>query len=315
MKVVVTGAAGFIGSHVAEALNREGAQVVGIDSFTEYYDVSLKERNAAELAEQGITIVRADLASDLQRDAIGSVVKDAHVVIHLAAQPGISATTPFNDYLRNNIVATEQLLSACEASAALSLFLNVATSSVYGFHATDGEDVAPRPASWYGATKLGAESLALARHRSTGMPVSSFRLFSVYGPRERPDKIVPILTNALLTDTEFPLFEGSEHHRRSFTFVSDIVDGIVAAVANPTKVTGEIFNIGCDTSITTGEAIALVEEVIGRRARVKRLPRRAGDQLETRATIAKIRERLGYEPKVAPAEGIARYGAWARAGR
>lgn len=315
MKVVVTGAAGFIGSHVAEALSRGGAQVVGIDSFTDYYDVTLKQRNAAKLADQGISIVRADLASPADHDAIRSAVVDAQVVIHLAAQPGISATTPFDDYLRNNIIATEQLLTACESIPSLNLFLNVATSSVYGFHATDGEEVSPRPASWYGATKLGAESLALARHRATGMPVSSFRLFSVYGPRERPDKIVPILTNALLTDTEFPLFEGSEHHRRSFTFVSDIVDGIVAAVANPTKVVGEIFNIGCDTSITTGEAIALVEEAVGRRARVKRLPRRAGDQLETRATIAKIRERLGYSPKVSPAEGIARYVAWAREGR
>lgn len=315
MKVVVTGAAGFIGSHVAEALSREGAQVVGIDSFTDYYDVTLKERNAAELAEQSISIVRVDLAEESDQETVRSVVKDAQVVIHLAAQPGISARTPFADYLRNNIIATEQLLAACESASSFNLFLNVATSSVYGFHATDGEEVAPRPASWYGATKLGAESLALARHRGAGMPVSSFRLFSVYGPRERPDKIVPILTNALLTDTEFPLFEGSEHHRRSFTFVSDIVDGIVAAVANPEKVVGEIFNIGCDTSITTGEAIALVEEAIGCRARVKRLPRRAGDQLETRATITKIRERLGYSPKVSPGEGIARYVAWAREGR
>ena len=315
MKVVVTGAAGFIGSHVAETLRLAGAQVVGIDSFTDYYSIALKEKNASELAKKGVSIVRADLAAETDHDTIRSVVKDAHVVIHLAAQPGISATTPFNDYLRNNIVATERLLVACEDASKFSLFLNVATSSVYGFHATDGEDVAPRPASWYGATKLGAESLALARHRGSGMPVSSFRLFSVYGPRERPDKIVPILTNALLTDTEFPLFEGSEHHRRSFTFISDIVDGIVAAVEDPAKVNGEIFNIGCDTSITTGEAISLVEEAVGRRARVKRLPRRAGDQLETRATIVKIREKLGYQPKVSPAEGIARYVAWARGGR
>ena len=312
MKVVVTGAAGFIGSHVAEALSRDRAHVVGIDSFTDYYAIALKEKNEVELAEKGISVVRADLAAESDHETVRYVVKDAEIVIHLAAQPGISATTPFNDYLRNNIIATERLLTACEAASGLKLFLNIATSSVYGFHATDGEEVAPRPASWYGATKLGAESLALARHRGTGMPVSSFRLFSVYGPRERPDKIVPILTNALLTDTEFPLFEGSEHHRRSFTFVSDIVDGIVAAVADPAKVIGEIFNIGCDTSITTGEAIALVEEAVGRRARIKRLPRRAGDQLETRATIGKIRERLGYEPKITPGEGIARYVAWAR---
>ena len=315
MKVVVTGAAGFIGSHVAEALHRGGAQVVGIDCFTDYYAVSLKEQNAVDLADQGIPVIRADLAAESDDDTIRSVVKDAQIVIHLAAQPGISATTPFDDYLRNNIIATERLLTACESASKLDLFLNVATSSVYGFHATDGEDVAPRPASWYGATKLGAESLALARHRGSGMPVSSFRLFSVYGPRERPDKIVPILTNALLTDTEFPLFEGSEHHRRSFTFISDIVDGIVAAVSDPAQVIGEIFNIGCDTSITTGEAIALVEKVVGRRARIKRLPRRAGDQLETRATITKIRDRLAYTPKVSPAEGIERYVAWARCRR
>ncbi len=312
MKIVITGAAGFIGSHLAERLRRDGCDVVGIDNFSDYYDVALKERNAAELAQQAIKVVRADLAAPGDEGNIREVLREAEVVVHLAAQPGISAVTPFDHYLRNNIIATERLLVACEGASNLRLFLNVATSSVYGFHATDSEDVAPRPASWYGATKLGAESLVMARFRGAGFPATSFRLFSVYGPRERPDKVFPILTNALLNGTEFPLFEGSEHHRRSFTFVSDIVDGMVAAILQRDRVVGEIFNIGADTSITTGEAIRIVEKIVGRAARIKQLPRRAGDQLETRANIDKLRRVLGYQPKVYPAEGLAHYVAWAR---
>jgi UDP-glucuronate 4-epimerase len=313
MKIVITGAAGFIGSHLAERLRGDGCDVVGIDSFSDYYDVGLKERNTAELVQQGIKVVHADLAASVDEGVIREVLREAEVVVHLAAQPGISAVTPFDDYLRNNIIATERLLMACEGASNLNLFLNVATSSVYGFHATDSEDVAPRPASWYGATKLGAESLVMARFRGAGFPATSFRLFSVYGPRERPDKVFPILTKALLNDTDFPLFDGSEHHRRSFTFVSDIVDGLVAAISQRDRVVGEIFNIGADTSITTGEAISIVEQIVGRAARIKRLPRRPGDQLETRANIEKIRRVLGYQPRVNPAEGLAQYVAWARA--
>jgi nucleoside-diphosphate-sugar epimerase len=315
MKIVVTGAAGFIGSHVAERLKNRGADVVGIDAFTDYYEVSIKERNAALLSEKGIPVVRADLAEDGDQDKVRSAVQDASFVIHLAAQPGISDSTPFHHYVRNNIVATEQLVLACQQVTQLRLFLNVATSSVYGFHATDPEDAAPRPASSYGVTKLAAENLVMARWYREGFPASSFRLFSVYGPRERPDKVFPILARALLNDTEFPLFAGSEEHRRSFTFVSDIVDGIEAAVADPERIVGEICNIGSDTSITTGEAIRIMEEIVGRPARIKRLPPRSGDQRETRATIDKIRRLLGYQPKVLPQEGLARYVDWARGSR
>jgi nucleoside-diphosphate-sugar epimerase len=315
MKIVVTGAAGFIGSHVAESLvnlwDLGNIEVVGIDVVTDYYDIKLKERNISELQKKGVAVLRADLSKDEDQQLIKSTVRDAEVVIHLAAQPGISATTSFNEYLRNNVIATENLLSASESARNLKLFLNVATSSVYGYNATDTEDVAPKPASWYGATKLAAESLALARFRSNGMPVTSFRLFSVYGPRERPDKLIPILTNAIIKDEEFPLFKGSKHHKRSFTYIADIVDGIIAAVRAPDQVVGEIFNIGCDANITTGEVIEIVEKLVGKKVRIKELPSRLGDQLETKATITKIRKRLGFEPRTMPEDGIARYIEWA----
>ena len=179
MRILVTGTAGFIGSHLAERLCAQGHDVVGLDCFTDYYAREQKEANAAAVKAAGASTHELDLATD----NLSSAVEGVEAVYHLAAQPGISASTPFASYLQNNIVATHRLLEACRENSSLALFVNVATSSVYGFRATDPETAPPRPVSHYGATKLAAEAMAMGYHETGRFPATSFRLFSVYGPR------------------------------------------------------------------------------------------------------------------------------------
>ena len=306
MKILVTGAAGFIGSHLAIRLAEEGHHVVGVDAFNDYYDPGLKRSNAAEVGEAGAEVRMIDLATDDLKE----VVSGTDVIFHAAAQPGISARTSFDTYLQNNVVATHRLLEAVQRSDSLDLFVNISTSSIYGADASGSEVTEPRPTSAYGVTKLAAEQLVMAAARDADFPACSFRLFSVYGPRERPDKLIPILIRSLFEDNPLPLFEGSEEHRRSYTYVGDIVEGLMAAASHPRSCWGEIFNLGNDEDISTGEVIRLVEEIVGHEVEVARRPRRSGDQLRTRADIRKAHEVLGYVPHVSPSEGLARTVEW-----
>ena len=300
MKIAVTGVAGFIGSHLSETLARQGYSVVGIDCFTDYYSARLKRANAEDIEATGVKLYRLDLAND----ELASVLQDVEFVFHLAGQPGISATVPLADYIRNNIVATQRLVLACQAVPSLRCFVNISTSSVYGRHATDPEDTAPKPTSYYGVTKLAAEQLALAFQRETGFPACSLRIFSVYGPRERPEKLYPKLIRSILTNTPFPLYEGSKAHSRSFTFVGDIVEGFTAVLDHPEKMIGEIINLGSEEEMTTEEGIALIEKIMGKTAQFAIKPKRPGDQLHTRANISKARQLLGYVPHTALEDGL-----------
>jgi len=308
MNILVTGAAGFIGSHLSERLADLGHSVRGIDCLTDNYARELKELNANELMDRGIPLLRLDLAED----DLGSAVRDVDVVYHLAAQPGLSATATFQTYVRNNITATYQLLEAVRQSPSFRGLINISTSSVYGAEATGTEASEPKPTSHYGVTKLAAEQLVLSYTRDQGLPACSLRLFSVYGPRERPEKLYPQLIRSILEDREFPLFEGSERHVRSFTYVGDIIDGLIAALHNWDRCVGEIFNIGTDTAITTGEGIRIVEEIIGRPARITRKPKRAGDQWKTQANIDKARRILGYNPTTRTKKGLEKEVEWYR---
>lgn len=306
MDILVTGAAGFIGSHLAERLIASGHSVRGLDCFTDYYARALKELNVSELLEKEIGFLPLDLADD----DLSSAVRDIEMVYHVAAQPGISATTSFETYVRNNLTATYRLLEAVQQSPALRGFVNISTSSVYGAYATEDETSEPKPTSYYGVTKLAAEQLVLAYQRTRGLPASSMRLFSVYGPRERPEKLYFKLIQAILEDKELLLYEGSEHHVRSYTYIDDAVDGLVAVLAHWDRCVGEIFNIGTDTTITTGEGIRIVEDLIGKPVRITRRPKREGDQLKTQASIEKARRILGYEPATRPREGLKRQIEW-----
>jgi nucleoside-diphosphate-sugar epimerase len=300
MKILVTGVAGAIGSHLAERLLGMGHEVVGIDSLTTYYSPEIKRINAKDVADKGATI----LFKDLVHDNLDEVVTSVDIIFHMAAQPGISATTPFEDYLNNNIVATERLLHAAKKSTKLKMFFFASTSSVYGARASGDETTEPKPTSYYGVTKLAAEQLAMSYYREQGMPVSVLRFFSVYGERERPEKFFHKLIKSMYEDREITFHEGSEYHVRSYTYIHDIIDGCILALNNLDKVIGEIFNLGTDVTATTGEGLKLVEKIMNKKARLKVLPRRPGDQFETSANISKIKSVLGYSPKIGLEEGL-----------
>ncbi len=308
MKILITGAAGFIGSHLAERLLHAGHDVTGLDCFTDYYDPRLKRRNAAAVEQAGGQIVDADLAAD----DLQALVEGVEVVYHAAAQPGISDKVPFSTYLRNNVEATFRLLEALETVSSLRLCVNIATSSIYGLDATEPETTAPQPASYYGVTKLTAEQLMLSYHRDRGFPACSLRLYSVYGARERPDKLYPRLIRSILEGTTFPLFEDAFSHSRSFTYVGDIVDAFVAVLDRQEACLGEIINIGSDQMMTTKEAVETVERIMGKKAQFEMRPRRGGDQLRTHAIIDKARGLLGFEPKTSFADGIVHEIEWMR---
>jgi nucleoside-diphosphate-sugar epimerase len=306
VRVLVTGHAGFIGSHLADALIDAGHDVVGIDDLDDYYDRRLKLANVEHLVRRGLVSHVLDLAKDRFAERLAGV----EAIFHLAAQPGISATSTFDQYLANNVVATERLVAEAVKLPALRAFVHGSTSSIYGLKAVGDEDVAPQPISDYGITKLCAEQIVLAQARAGRLPACSLRLYSVYGPRERPDKALPRLIRAAILGTEFGLHEGSEAHTRSFTYVSDAVAGFVAALAPRGPVVGEVVNIGSDQETRMSRILEIVEEVSKRPLRVTRIPPRAGDQTNTRAEIGKARRLLGYHPTVSIEEGIARQYAW-----
>lgn len=301
MNILVTGAAGFIGSHTAERLNEMGHKVVGTDNFSSYYNISLKRKNEKALNEKGIIVIPTDLRTDNLHEKFP---KDLDYIFHFAAHPGISNTSTFEDYLSNNIVGTQRLLEFAESFKNKPFFVNIATSSIYGLEATFPESEPPKPASWYGVTKLAAEQLVLAKSRDKKLQTTSLRLFSVYGPRERPDKLYTRLIDCGLNNKAFPLFEGSEKHLRSFTYVQDIVDGIVSVFGKEEVCNGEIFNLGTETENTTAQGIATIEEILQKKIKIQAMPPRAGDQSRTKANIDKARKILGYNPQTTLKQGL-----------
>jgi len=310
MNILVTGAAGFIGSHTAERLHSLGHTVTAIDNFSDYYAISLKQKNAESLAEKGIKVQKTDLRND---DLSEIITEEIDFIFHFAAQPGISATSTFDAYFSNNIQATQRMLDTIEGLQNKPYFVNIATSSIYGLHATLTEDEAPLPASWYGVTKLAAEQLVLAYARRGLLKSTSFRLYSVYGPRERPDKLYTRLIDCGLNNKPFPLYEGSEKHLRSFTYVQDIVDGIVSVIDYKDVCNAEIFNLGTEEENTTATGIATVEEILGKSITIANKPARPGDQSRTKANIDKARKLLLYNPQTGLKEGLEAQVAWFRA--
>lgn len=301
VKVLITGVAGFIGSHTAERLLEEGHEVVGVDNFNPYYDVNLKKLNADAVQLKGGTILKLDL-----RDKITyrQLPKDIDAIFHFAAQPGISATSSFEDYFTNNVDATRLLIDYALECQYLSLFVNIGTSSIYGLEATFPEHIAPKPASHYGVSKLAAEQLVLQKSREQKMNACSLRLYSVIGPRERPEKMYTKLIANGINDKPFPLYEGSDKHLRSFTYVGDIVDGIVSVLSNIEGVNGEVINLGTEVEHTTQDGIDAVAEVLGKKIDIDIVPKRAGDQWRTKANIDKARKLLDYNPQTTLIESV-----------
>lgn len=307
MKILITGVAGFIGSHTAERLVDLGHQVVGVDNFSPYYDVKLKKQTAQDLVQKGVEVITLDLRNV---DDFFTLTTDFDYIFHFAAQPGISALSTFEDYLSNNILATQNLLLFSYTNEQLKMFVNIATSSIYGIQAHFDENQLPKPASNYGVTKLAAEQLVLAASRANKIKSCSLRLYSVYGPRERPDKLYPKLIEAAFNNSFFTLFEGSEKHLRSFTFVDDIVDGIVSVIGKEAIVDGEIFNLGTEIESTTQEGIDTVEAILNKKIDIQIIPKRAGDQLRTKAIIDKARKLLNYNPTTTLRQGLEKHVIW-----
>lgn len=301
MRILVTGAAGFIGSHTSERLLELGHEVLAVDNFSSYYDISLKETNSKALENKGLKTHRLDLRTD---DLSDLVTEDLDCIFHFAAHPGIEVTSTFEDYFSNNVLGTQRLLTATEPLKSKPFFVNIATSSIYGLSATLTEDQVPLPASWYGVTKLAAEQLVLAYSRRNLLQSCSLRLYSVYGPRERPDKLYTRLIDCGLNDKEFPLFDGSLEHLRSFTYVQDIVDGIVSVIGREDICNSEIFNLGTEEENSTATGIAIVEEILQIKIKIVHKDARPGDQSRTRANIDKARKLLGYNPKTGLKEGL-----------
>jgi nucleoside-diphosphate-sugar epimerase len=307
MKILVTGAVGFIGSHTAERLHSLGHEVIGVDNFSDYYSLTLKNLNAKALTSKGISIIK----QDLREDNLSTVLPiDVDYIFHFAAQPGISSTSTFEDYFTNNIIATKHLIDYALKCNSLKLFVNIGTSSIYGLEATFPESIAPKPASHYGVTKLAAEQLVLQKSREEKFKSCSLRLYSVIGPRERPEKMYTKLIDLGLKDGAFPLFEGSDTHLRSFTYVGDIVDGVVSVIGNEAKVDGEIINLGTEVEHTTQEGIEAVEQVLGKKIKINVIAKRAGDQLRTKANIDKARKLLNYNPQTTLLDAVKYQVAW-----
>jgi len=303
MKVLVTGGAGFVGFHTSKLLLKSGYKVTILDNFNSYYPVELKELNAKSLKKLGARVIKKDLAED----DLAGVTSGFDYVIHFAAQPGISNSVSFLDYEKNNIVATEKLLKSLDGDATLKLFINVATSSIYGYFADSLESVAARPASYYGVTKLAAEQLVMYRHRAFDFPATSFRLFSVTGSRDRPhDKLFTKLIRATLENTDpVKIFAGSREHKRSYTPAKDIANAFLLGIRNKDKCVGEVFNIGTDEVVTTEKALEYLQEIIGKPLNMIDVEStRVGDQKITAANSKKAKGVLGWESKTPLKEAL-----------
>ena len=306
-RVVVTGAAGFIGSHLCERLLADEHEVIGIDSFSDYYERGRKEQNLETLRRDGrFTLEELDLvAADLSKPLRG-----AKVVFHLAGQPGVRPSWGghFDRYVQDNIVATQRLLEALR-EVAVERLVFASSSSVYGDAEMfpTKETALPRPVSPYGMTKLAAEHLTFVYLRNFGIPATSLRYFTVYGPRQRPDMAFVRFMDALVEGHEIEIF-GDGEQTREFTFVSDAVDGTVKAAS--ADVVGQIVNLGGGSRVTINRVLATLEDISRLEARRKFLPAAPGDPRHTGASINVARERLGWEPRVALREGLAKQWQW-----
>jgi nucleoside-diphosphate-sugar epimerase len=295
MRYAVTGAAGFIGSHLAEELLARGHGVLGIDCFTGYYDPSVKEENARRLDVQ---------RNDLAQDRLPLSGFDG--IFHLAAQPGVrSFGERFAEHLRQNVLAAQRVFEAAAREGVRVVFAS--SSSVYGAAARypTPEDTVPAPLSPYGVSKLAAEQLAAVYERSFGLDVVILRYFNAFGPRQRPDMALSRIASALIEGREFDLY-GDGRQTRSWTFVSDVVEATTAAMERGSGT----YNIGGTDEISVREAIGLFEQCSGSRLQIRQHPAVPGDQRRTMADTSRARADLGWAPRTAFSEGLRAQWEW-----
>jgi UDP-glucose 4-epimerase len=309
---VVTGCAGFIGSHLSEALIQRGHQVVGIDCFTDYYPRAAKLSNLSALRDSPLfTMIEADL---LEYD-LRQLLEGADCVYHQAAQAGVRASwgQNFRVYTENNVLATQRLLEAAKEFP-LRRFVYASSSSIYGDarELPVTEETTPHPVSPYGVTKLAAEHLCHLYWVNFGVPTVALRYFTVYGPRQRPDMGFHRFLRAILADEEIVVY-GDGDQTRDFTFISDAVAANLACLE--AGVAGRVFNIGGGSRVSVNRVLAILEEISGRKARVRHIENQKGDVRDTFADTSRAREALGFRPSVSIEEGLTRELQWLSASR
>ncbi|HLB18828.1 MAG TPA: NAD-dependent epimerase/dehydratase family protein [Gaiellaceae bacterium] len=300
MRYVVTGAAGFIGSHLSEALMARGHDVAGVDCFTDYYDPALKEANA-----EGLDVARLDLAKeDLDLSAVDGV-------FHLAGQPGVrSFGSVFEEYVRRNLLATRRVFETAAAAGTRVVFAS--SSSIYGNaeRYPTSEETEPRPISPYGITKLGCEQLAHAYAQGFGLDAVILRYFTFYGPRQRPDMALARIVTALARGSTFELY-GDGLQSRSFTYVVDGIDATIAAMERAPA--GTVYNVGGGEEATMREAIGTLERVSGRALDLVERQAATGDVRRTSADPTRIEHDLDWRATTSLKDGLQAQWEWASA--
>ena len=330
MRVLVTGSAGFIGSTVSHQLLDRGDTVIGVDNYNDYYEVGLKEaRGARLLARDGYTEVRVSVEDT---DGLAEVFRQYAIdrVIHLAAQAGVrySLENP-HAYVDANLVGFMNVLECCRHHS-IEHLVYASSSSVYGANEAlpfRVEDSVDHPVSLYAATKKANESMAHTYSHLFNLPTTGLRFFTVYGPWGRPDMALFKFTRAILAGEPVQLFNGG-HHRRDFTFVTDIVEGVIGTLdqvatpdsqydpLNPNPGTSNspwrVYNIGSDRPIDLSRYLELIEQACGKKAQVENLPMQAGDVVATHADVSALKAAIGYAPRVTVEEGIPQFVDWYR---
>jgi nucleoside-diphosphate-sugar epimerase len=298
MKYVVTGAAGFIGSQLAERLREDGQDVLAVDCFTDYYDPALKEENAA-----GFDVLRLDLAAEnLELDGVDGV-------FHLAGQPGVrSFGDVFEEYARRNLLASRRVFEAAASTGTRVVFAS--SSSIYGDaeRYPTPEETEPRPISPYGITKLGCEQLARAYGQGFGLEAVVLRYFTFYGPRQRPDMALARIVDALAHGSPFELY-GDGLQSRSFTYVADGIEATIAAMERAPA--GAVYNVGGGEEATMREAIATLERVSGRTLELVERPAAPGDVRRTSADATAIERELDWRATTSLVDGLRAQWEWA----
>lgn len=304
MKILVTGAAGFIGSHTAKSLQKRGDSVYGIDNFNDYYEVAQKEKNA-----EGLNIFRVDICDEAAIDKIFAEIKP-DVLLHLAARAGVRASIADPElYHEVNVLGTNILLEACRKHG-VNRVIFASSSSVYGnqkkipFSESDSTE---NPISPYAATKRAAENLCYSYSKTYGLKITCLRFFTVYGPSGRPDMAPLMFTKAIDAGETIKRF-GDGSSKRDYTFIDDIVSGILSAVDHPFDF--EIINLGNNKPEELRVLISIIEKNLGKTAKIEELPMQAGDVEMTYADITKAQKLLGYQPKTSLDEGIAKLIKW-----
>jgi nucleoside-diphosphate-sugar epimerase len=310
VRCLVTGAAGFIGSHVTQALAAQGHEVVGVDCLTSYYDRLRKEVNIREAAARGPFQF---LELDLHDAAVARLLKGTDVVFHLAGQPGVRSSwgASFADYVRNNVTVTQRLLEASQ-EAGIRRFVYASSSSVYGNTAQlpTTESAPCRPFSPYGVTKLAAENLCSAYADNGRVETVSLRYFTVYGPRQRPDMAFSRFISTALRGDPLPLNANGDQVR-DFTYVDDVVRANLAAAVLPVS-PGAVFNIAGGVRVTMTEVLLLLQEVLDVHVGIEPRQAQAGDVRATAGDTAAAREVLGWSPVVDLRSGLERQVSWQR---